>query len=99
MDTLFGNIVMDSVSMENGGRNAIACLIRESWLRICLISKTIPMICWIAWNEIYLDCSVKRTSNHSEQWLFREEVLSFTQEKAKAFSLLFVPLLGGGMEI
>ena len=44
--------------------------------------------------------SVKRTSNHSEQRLFREEVLNFTQEKAKAFSLLFVPPAeGGGMEI
>ncbi|MEE1038535.1 MAG: inositol monophosphatase family protein [Eubacterium sp.] len=44
--------------------------------------------------------SVKRTSNYSEQGLFRKEVLSFTQEKANAFSLLFVPPAeGGGMEI
>ena len=44
--------------------------------------------------------SVKRTSNYSEQGLFRKEVLSFTQEKAKAFSLLFVPPAeGGGMGI
>ena len=43
---------------------------------------------------------MKRTSKRSEQRLFREEVLSFTHEKAKAFSLLFVPPAeGGGMEI
>ena len=43
---------------------------------------------------------LKKTSNHSEQRLLREEVLSFTHEKAKAFSLLFLPPAeGGGMEI
>ena len=43
---------------------------------------------------------MKRISNHSEQRLFREEILSFTQEKANAFSLLFVPPAeGGGMGI
>ena len=30
-----------------------------------------------AWRK---KCSVKRTSNHSEQGLFREEVLSFTRK-------------------
>ena len=33
--------------------------------------------------------SMKRISNHSEQRLFREEILSFIQEKANAFSTLF----------
>ena len=33
-----------------------------------------------------MEISVKRTSNHSEQRLFREEVLSFIQEKRKRFS-------------
>ena len=33
--------------------------------------------------------SMKRTSNCSEQWFFRKEVLSFIHEKAKAFSALF----------
>ena len=43
---------------------------------------------------------LKKTSNHSVQRLLREEVLSFTHEKAKAFSLLFLPPAeGGGMEI
>ena len=43
---------------------------------------------------------LKKTSNHSEQRFLREEVLSFTHEKAKAFSLLFLPPAeGGGMEI
>ncbi len=32
---------------------------------------------------------MKRISNHSEQRLFREEILCFIQEKAKAFSALF----------
>ena len=43
--------------------------------------------------------SMKRISNHSEQRLFREEILSFIQEKAKAFSLLFEPPFGGEMEL
>ena len=33
--------------------------------------------------------NMKRTSNHSEQRLFREEVLSFIQEKRKRFSVVF----------
>ena len=36
---------------------------------------------------------MKRTSNHSEQRLFREEVLSFIQEKRKLF--LDRMLIGG----
>ena len=35
---------------------------------------------------------MKRTSNRSEQRLFREEVLSFIQEKRKRFSLIFEKL-------
>ena len=42
---------------------------------------------------------MKRISNHSEQRLFREEIVCFIQEKANAFSFLFVPPLGSGMEI
>ena len=42
--------------------------------------------------NILYDDSVKRTSRCSEQWFFRKDVLSFTPEKAKAFSLLFISL-------
>ena len=42
---------------------------------------------------------MKRTSNHSEQRLFREEVLSFIPKKAKAFSYLFVTLQSRVMRI
>lgn len=41
--------------------------------------------------------SVKRISNYSEQGFFRKEVLGFTQEKAKAFSFLFVLLRNGDL--
>ena len=39
-----------------------------------------------------LDYSVRRTSNHSQQRLLREEVLSLTQENAQSTGILRIDL-------